>query len=624
MRRTLLIILTFFSASLASAGAAQAIVVDINALGQPSVAYNAANRSDYTGVALVPGTRANLTSAGIPAVTSSAPCLDPALPSDLILKPTGICSHGGAVMHANETFAFTWDPTRRYWATTRNFMENFLSDVAKGSGTLSSPYADTTQYADASGHAGNISAFGGGCIDFGAVGGSACRFGTDDASGAGHDYATSDCPVTGTNHYSMDPSGAVVDGPNDLCLSDAQLRGEVATMISQTGVPGRTKPGYTPLIVLLTPPGVVTCLDGAGTLCSANSAASARFCSYHNKVSVGGTDYAYVVQPWIPYEGCDEPDIPALPTPPSVEQLARDAGTRMVNTLSQAQLGAIVNPDMNGWFGLGGDEINDNGGCVPFSIKLDTETVGGGSYYLQREYNNAGAIESDPNALGCTPWVHLGPTFVVPTAVQRGDVVQFDGSTTVSSLMVPKTGYVWSFGDGSTAVGPSVVHIYGAAGVYPVKLVTTDRGANVASITQNITVQGAGGSQPPPPPGGGPKKRSPMQVSLQLLPQGLRSVLRNGLVLRVTSNEPADGVSIISISRSAAKRAHLSTGRSATVVVGRGTVAGVKNGTVHLHLRLSRTITAKLARLGHVKLTVRLALVGATGDHTAIDVAGNY
>ena len=117
MRRNLLIMLAVASSWLMGASAAQAIVVDMNAIGPPSVAYSAANRDDYTGVAMVPGTITDLTVAGIPAVTSSAPCLDPALPSDLILKDTGICSHGGEVMRANETFAFTWDPMRRYWST---------------------------------------------------------------------------------------------------------------------------------------------------------------------------------------------------------------------------------------------------------------------------------------------------------------------------------------------------------------------------------------------------------------------------------------------------------------------------------------------------------------------------
>ena len=39
--------------------------------------------------------------------------------------------------------------------------------------------------------------------------------------------------------------------------------------------------GYTPLIVLRTPTGVVDCLDSAGKICSANGVSTAQFCSYH-------------------------------------------------------------------------------------------------------------------------------------------------------------------------------------------------------------------------------------------------------------------------------------------------------------------------------------------------------
>ena len=108
------------------------------------------------------------------------------------------------------------------------------------------------------------------------------------------------------------------------------------------------------------------------------------------------------------------------------------------------------------------------------------------------------------------------------------------------------------------------------------------------------------------------------------MPQGLRAMLRVGVAIRVSSNEPADGIATLSISRSAAKRAQIRLGRGATVVIARGTVSGIRHGTVNLHLRLSRVIVAKLKRLGHVTLTVRLALVDARGDHLAIDVAGRY
>src|SRR5206468_534278 len=98
---------------------------------------------------------------GVPNVSSAPPCTDPWLSSDLILPATGLCWHGGPVMHRNEPFTLAWDPLRRYWATARNYVEGFLSDVAKGSGTFSSPYAVTGQYSDQGGRAANASVYGG-------------------------------------------------------------------------------------------------------------------------------------------------------------------------------------------------------------------------------------------------------------------------------------------------------------------------------------------------------------------------------------------------------------------------------------------------------------------------------
>ncbi|MEA2159115.1 MAG: hypothetical protein QOD66_1495 [Solirubrobacteraceae bacterium] len=625
MRRLLLIVLTLAVSLIALVGSAQAVVVDPTQAGQASIAYNPGNQNGYAGVALVPGTRSSLATAGIPTVTSGSPCTDPALSADLVLPDTGLCSHGGAVMHSNEVFTFTWDPVRRYWETTRNYVQQFLRDVADGSTTLSSPYAVTGQYSDSTGRAANASVYGGGCIDFGdGVGKATCQFGDTDGSGPGHSYPASGCPVTGTNLFHAAPSGGLDSVPNDICLTDAQLQGEVATMITQTGIPGHTRPGYTPLIVLLMPPGVKTCLDGAGALCSVNGTSSAQFCSYHSQVNVGGTRFAYVVQPWTALTACDEPGVPPIPPDPTPQQLETAIGQRLVSPLSQGHLAAVVNPGLNGWFALDGSEINDNG-CVPLPRSLDSVTVGASvqnPYFLQREFNNAGVIESDPNALACTPSVVLAPTFVVPSAINRGDVVQLDGSTTPSTLIVPKNGYAWSFGDGTTAVGPSVVHSYAAGGTFKVTLTVVDRGANIRSLSQMITVLGASGQ--PVPPLRVPTSTPRFHVRLQLMPQGRRSMLRSGVAVQVTANQRADGIATLSISRSAARQAHIRVGRGATVVVGRGTVSGIKNGTMQLHVRLARATANKLARLRHLTVTVRLALVAVSRDHLAIDVAGRY
>jgi hypothetical protein len=319
--------------------------------------------------------------------------------------------------------------------------------------------------------------------------------------------------------------------------------------------------------------------------------------------------------------------------------MAVGVGQRLVSPLSQAELAAIVNPGLNGWAGRDGTEIEDNEGCIPLGNQLDKVTLGASSqnpYFLQRESNNAGILEFDPvTYFGCAPVVDLGPAFVAPSAVNEGDVVQFDGSATDSTLIVPNQGYAWNFGDGTTATGPSIVHTYGKAGKYNVTLTVTDRGGNVNTLTQTIDVLGPDGepvgaapTTPAPNTGGGGSGGTTsgpaLNVHLQMLPQSLKSVLRKGIAVRVTSNRAANGIATVWITRATAKRAHIKTGKAVAVRIGLGTVASVTNGTVTLRLHLSPTVAKKLRGLRHVSLTVRLALVSAGNHRLSIVAAGRY
>ncbi len=629
MRRcslTTLAIAVTFVISLAVASAAQAIVVT--------------DQGTTAGVALVPntcgdlltnGTCANLATAGIQRATSTGVCTDPWLSSDLGPLPSdGLCYRGGAVMPRNETFALTWDPHRLYWQTTRNYIEQFLRDVADGTGTLTSPYAVTSQYADGikdptssgvtanptganpTGQARNASVYGGGCVDFGGVGGFSCNFGG--ASGTGHNYPNGNdgsCSVS-----------------NSLCVTDQDIKTEVSAIAQGTQLSSHAQPGYTPLVVVLVPAGVDVCLDSSGTLCSVNdTTAKVQFCSYHSYVVLaGGTKLAYVVQPWSKDSSCDEPNLPSLPQNPTPQQLSVDAGVRIVNPLSQGQIAAIVDPYLNGWIANNGSEINDNDGCVPEGTAADSATVGNGAqnpYFLQPEFTNSGVIQSDPNTyFGCAHNVIFTPAFVVPSAVNQGDEIQFDGSTTASTLLVPNAGYVWNFGDGTPTVsGPSVLHTYTKGGTYTVTLRVTDRGGDVRTLAQTVVVLGKTGQVVGG--GSGSVSNPGLHVHLQILPQGLKAMLRHGVAVRVGSNEAAAGIASVSISHATAKRAHIK-GRGPAIVIGRGTVSNLTAGSVELHLRLSRSMTKKLGHLHRVTLTVRLALVDKSGDKLAIDAAGRY
>ena len=58
---------------------------------------------------------------------------------------------------------------------------------------------------------------------------------------------------------------------NNLCLTDSDVQHEVTSLIDNDGLIAHTQPGHTPLVTVLTPPGVVVCLDSTGNLCSSNA-----------------------------------------------------------------------------------------------------------------------------------------------------------------------------------------------------------------------------------------------------------------------------------------------------------------------------------------------------------------
>ena len=609
--RRLLLAVTLMLAPLLTATAAQAVVLSDTA------------SAVTAGVALVPGSRAQLP-ANWSTLAPAGPCVDPAQTPDLTLGSGALCLRGGSVLHKVEVYAIRWDPPSvGYGSTTLSFMHTFLGDVQRASGTLSSPFALTGQYHDGAGGGGTAWLYGGGCSDLGT---STCTFQNGVANGSGTNY----------------PGSASCTTVQPCTITDSDIQREVSAMVQNMNLVTRTQPGYSPLVTVLTPPNVVVCLDSAHTLCSANQTANASFCSYHSQLRAGG--FTYVVQPWTIYTGCDETDIPPLPASPPVSQVETDAGQRLVSPLSAGLIDATVNPGVtNGWIAADGSEMNDNG-CGPGSVKLDAVTVGPNSYWLQREFNNAFAMVAEPWTYGCAPSVSFQPDFIAPSPINFGDVVAFDGTDTVSTLLVPRADYSWDFGDGGNATGPSVVHSYAEGGVYDVTLTATDRGGHRLSVTHQVNVlplpvgtgtgtgtgtstgtgTGTGpgtGTGTATGPAGPP---SLLHGRVQLLPQSLRSLLKYGVAVRVTSNLRADGFVNLSIPRSLARQAHLRTAKSSSVMIGRGTVRGIVAGSKVFHVRFPSDTVRALRRLRHLTLTLRLTLVASGRAHQTIVVAGRY
>jgi hypothetical protein len=142
---------------------------------------------------------------------------------------------------------------------------------------------------------------------------------------------------------------------------------------------------------------------------------------------------------------------------------------------------------------------------------------------------------------------------------------------------------------------------------------------NLTTVVSSPTAAAA--SVPPTNTGNG---AASLQVRMQLLPQSMRGLVRSGIAVRTNSNEPANGIAWVTITRAAAKRLELTTGDGQFVVIGRGTVSSIKGGQATLHFRLSPAVSTKLKRARHLALTLHLTLIGPAHDHVTIDLAGRY
>jgi hypothetical protein len=200
---------------------------------------------------------------------------------------------GGPVLPSNHTYVIYWDPSKNnYHPDWRAIINNFFSGVAAASGSLGSVLSVDTQYTDpANQHALYQSA----------------------ALGAYQD--TNSYPTSGT---CADPS-PLHGGQALTCVTDAQIRVQLETFISQHSLPK----GLGTIYYVLTPPGVAVCLaadhcsDYPGTpeQIEADEAKHEEpaavtiykqsFCSYHSDINPDkATDgdastVLYAVIPWI-------------------------------------------------------------------------------------------------------------------------------------------------------------------------------------------------------------------------------------------------------------------------------------------------------------------------------------
>jgi hypothetical protein len=142
-------------------------------------------------------------------------------------------SSGYPVMHSVHTIAIYWDPTDSYHGEEQALIDRFLAEAGAESHSLGTPFAVGAQYTDSSNApASKGSVFLGAYTD------------TDP-------YPAATC---------VDPEPLVTAGAAITCLTDAQIKQELATFVAAHGLPT----GMSMIFDVLTPQGVAVCLDAGG------------------------------------------------------------------------------------------------------------------------------------------------------------------------------------------------------------------------------------------------------------------------------------------------------------------------------------------------------------------------
>jgi hypothetical protein len=229
-------------------------------------------------------------------------------------------------------------------ANYRTLNDRYLTDVAADSGRTTNVYWSTTQYYQGSATKTYVtysSTFGGSYLD------------------------TTPFPASGCTDTVTQTS---------VCLSDAQLQNEVASVKSRLG--WASSPST--MFFLFTPRGVGSC---AGSDC-----AFSTYCAYHSWYGSGSTVTLYANQPYtdtVPAD-CDVGQHPN-----------NDEADPTINVVSHEHAETITDEQGNAWYDLAGYENGDK--CAwDFGTALGNtgyglynQVINGHYYYLQREYSNA-------------------------------------------------------------------------------------------------------------------------------------------------------------------------------------------------------------------------------------------
>lgn len=306
------------------------------------------------------------------------------------------------------------------------------------------------------------------------------------------------------------------------CLSDAQIRTELAKYISANKLPVGLNPsggGPTPIYFVFTPPNTTVCL-GETENCSKAGSAGEPLCSYHSFTTVNAKTVLYAVIPATATTKCQDNAGPPLQEP---NETPADV---IVNSVSAEQVAAVTDPMLTGWHGPlpNLEEVPDKcrynfSPLQPLvgpaaSPKEYNQLIFGVKYYLNDEFNQAALYDPYPGTNACINTVTVAPQFTAPTTVSTHESVTFNSTESYIDLGIAS--YHWEFAPGETAEvncgartptngfrpwqcnansgtgNPnsvaSVVHTYAHSGTYEVKLTVIDDGGHSSVATHAITV----------------------------------------------------------------------------------------------------------------------------------------
>lgn len=609
---------------------------------------------------------------------------------------------GHPVLPSSNVYAIYWDPAYYYHGDWQHLIDGFLHNMAAEKGSLATVFGVDDQYTDAAGqHASYSPSFKGAYTDT-------------------HPYPTSE------NCTDPAPLG---EGDAVACLTDTQLHAELQVFIKEHKLPT----GMGTVYYLLTPPGVTACLgegglegecsDYSGPAETSNPSYRSSFCSYHSYIGSkselpdgGPNTVLYAVIPWSAgglgdyhlaptnrtsgYEcqaggyGPNEKQVwekEKSPTQQEPNQIGRgtdgsyDAGLAdlIVNQVAVEQQDIVTDPLLNAWQepATGAEAVDEcrddfgltlGGEAKPKEFTeagtLYNQTLSGGNYYLNDAFDLAALKQGYPG-IACIPGAALEPQFTVPTPVNAGEIVGFDGSesnvildagqgyTAKGTPFQTYPTYHWSFGDGtefSTSTPghpasidePAAYHAYTYGGTYDVTLTITDTGGNTASVTNRITVAG-----PPPPSPPASSSSSPASSATSVASSGsggkgtsgkhrsansrplprpvataivasdsLTAALSGGLPVRYSVNQQVAGHFEVMMPTRLARRLHISgaaarelpKGAPKQTVIGYALLVTMRKAHGTIRIQIPKQTGRKLARLHELTLVVRLVVRNAS------------